>query len=182
MKIIQFIRNLTIYCSKFRLNELLSWNILQTAAAITTTGSTFLVIFAPKPFFTNTFKSVICIGCHTATTVMAREGQTWRLIRPGRKVCESYECNMVLGKHGWNFLRTEKLHQPVRRVQFEVLKKFTSAYLHQIPIEIVSLRLPERELKIIHWYSRSHNWVLLLFFPVSSLQTSSFNTSDNQRP
>ena len=54
---------------------------------------------------------------------------------------------MVLGKHGWNFLKTEKLHQPVGRVQFEVLKKFTSAYLHQIPIEIVSLRLPERELK-----------------------------------
>ena len=51
MKIIQFIRNLTIYCSKFRLNELLSWNILQTAAAITTTGSTFLVIFALKAFF-----------------------------------------------------------------------------------------------------------------------------------
>ena len=39
MKIIQFIRNLTIYCSKFRLNERLSWNILQTAAAITNAES-----------------------------------------------------------------------------------------------------------------------------------------------
>ena len=70
---------------------------------------------------------------------------------------------MVLRKHGWNFLKTAKLHKPEGRVQFEVFKKFTSAYLHQIPIEIGSFRLPERELEIIHWYSRSHNWVLLFF-------------------
>ena len=51
MKIIQFIRNLTIYCSKFRLNERLSWNILQTAAAITTAESACPVIFALKALF-----------------------------------------------------------------------------------------------------------------------------------
>ena len=51
MKIIQFIRNLTIYCSKFRQNERLSWNILQTAAAITTAESACPVIFALKALF-----------------------------------------------------------------------------------------------------------------------------------
>ena len=76
MKIIQFIRNLTIYWSKFRLNERLSWNILQTSAAITTAESACPVIFALKALYRIGY---ICIGYHTATTVIAREGKTWRL-------------------------------------------------------------------------------------------------------
>ena len=35
-----------------------------------------------------------------------------------------------------NFSKTTKLHEPLRRVQFTVWKKLTSAYLHQITREI----------------------------------------------
>ena len=39
------------------------------------------------------------------------------------------------------FLKITKLHQPVGRVQFEVFKKVSSAYVHQIPVEIMFLNI-----------------------------------------
>ena len=40
---------------------------------------TFLAIFSEKAIFTYTFTRVISLACHTATTVMAWGGKTWRL-------------------------------------------------------------------------------------------------------
>ena len=42
---------------------------------------TFLAIFSNKSIFTYTFKRVTYVACHTATTVMAWRGKTWRLPR-----------------------------------------------------------------------------------------------------
>ena len=45
------------------------------------------------------------------------------------------------------FLKITKLHQPVGRVQFEVFKKFSSAYAHQIPVEIMLLNINNLHIK-----------------------------------
>ena len=39
------------------------------------------------------------------------------------------------------------MHQPVGRVQFEVFKKFSSAYVHQIPVEIMLLNINNLHVK-----------------------------------
>ena len=49
-------------------------------------------------------------------------------------------------------------------MQFEVFEKFTSAYLHEIPIEIILLRLPGRELKIFHGIPGQLGVVVVSFF------------------
>ena len=45
------------------------------------------------------------------------------------------------------FLKITKMHQPVGRVQFEVFKKFSSAYVHQIPVGIMLLNINNLHVK-----------------------------------
>ena len=48
------------------------------------------------------------------------------------------------------FLKITKLHQPVGRVQFEVFKKFSSAYIvHQIPVGIMLLNINNLHVKAL---------------------------------
>ena len=49
--------------------------------------------YSPTKLFLKTFKSVICTACHTATTVVARKGKTWRLRKEGKK-----DLNLSWGK------------------------------------------------------------------------------------
>ena len=42
------------------------------------------------------------------------------------------------------------MHQPVGRMQFEVFEKFTSAFVHQIPVEVMLLNINNLHVKASH--------------------------------
>ena len=118
MKIIQFIRNLTIYCCTFRLNERLRCNMLQTTVAITTAESACPVIFAYEAFFKDIQKCYLYSlsqsyhRCSTERENMEtnerREkkitaenlnlswGKLFFIIRPDKKVCVMYTTNDII--------------------------------------------------------------------------------------
>ena len=118
MKITQFIRNLTIYCYIFRLNERLRWNMLQTTIAITTAESACPVIFAYEAFFKDIQKCYLYSLSHsyhrcsterenmetnerrkkkiTAEILNLSWGKLFFIIRPDRKVCVMYTTNGII--------------------------------------------------------------------------------------
>ena len=118
MKITQFIRNLTIYCCTFRLNERLRWNMLQTTVAITTAESACPVIFAYEAFFKDIQKCYLYSLSHsyhrcsterenmetnerrkkkiTAEILNLSWGKLFFIIRPDKKVCVMYTTNGII--------------------------------------------------------------------------------------
>ena len=118
MKITQFIRNLTIYCYTFRLNERLRWNMLQTTVAITTAESACPVIFAYEAFFKDIQKCYLYSLSHsyhrcsserenmetnerrkkkiTAEILNLSWGKLFFIIRPDKKVCVMYTTNGII--------------------------------------------------------------------------------------
>ena len=118
MKITQFIRNLTIYCCTFRLNERLRWNMLQTTVAITTAESACPVIFAYEAFFKDIEKCYLYSLSHsyhrcsterenmetnerrkkkiTAEILNLSWGKLFFIIRPDKKVCVMYTTNGII--------------------------------------------------------------------------------------
>ena len=118
MNITQFIRNLTIYCSTFRLNERLRWNMLQTTVAITTAESACPVIFAYEAFFKDIQKCYLYSLSHsyhrcsterenmetnerrkkkiTAEILNLSWGKLFFIIRPDKKVCVMYTTNGII--------------------------------------------------------------------------------------